>query len=60
MKKLFLLVACIVPYCVSIAQRTQLQDSLERELSKAESLSDRIKVMSDLSKLHMGLDNEKS
>ena len=53
MKKLFLLVACIVPYCVSIAQRTQLQDSLERELSKAESLSDRIRLMSDLSNLHM-------
>jgi tetratricopeptide (TPR) repeat protein len=60
MKKLFLLVACIVPYCVSYAQSSQLQDSLERELSKAEKVADRIELMSDLSRVLLGIDNDRS
>jgi tetratricopeptide (TPR) repeat protein len=60
MKKLFLLLACIVPYCVGYAQSSKLIDSLEGRLSKATNVADRIMWMGDLSKLYMGLNNEKS
>lgn len=60
MKRLFLLMACIVPYCESNAQTTKLEDSLQRELSQATKLEDRMDLMSSLAKYYMGIHNKKS
>lgn len=60
MKKVFLLMACIVPYCVSYAQHTPLEDSLQLQLSRAGSVADRMLWMWELSRYYLGQDNEKS
>jgi tetratricopeptide (TPR) repeat protein len=60
MKKVFLLMACIVPCCVSNAQSSQLEDSLQRQLSKAVRIEDRMRWMSELSNFYLGLHNDKS
>lgn len=60
MKKVFLLMACIVPYCVSYAQSTKLEDSLHKQLSQAVTVDDRMRWMSELAKHYLGTDNAKS
>jgi tetratricopeptide (TPR) repeat protein len=60
MKRLFLLMACIVPYCVSLAQSSPLEDSLNREYANAKTIEDRLRWMDALGKYYMGIDKEKS
>ncbi len=60
MKKQYLLIVCIVAYCVCDAQPSLLEDSLKRELSHAKNVVDRMKWMSGLSRYYMGIDINKS
>jgi tetratricopeptide (TPR) repeat protein len=60
MKKVFLLMACAVQYCVAYAQNFALEDSLQRQLAKAVGVADRMRWMSELSKIYLGIHNDKS
>jgi tetratricopeptide (TPR) repeat protein len=60
MKKLFLLLVCIVPCCLGYARQSNLEDSLHRELSNATRVEDRMMWMSKLSSYYLGINNSKS
>lgn len=60
MKRLLLLIVCIVPYCAMYAQAPRLEDSLRTLLSKAKTLEDRMRWTAELAEYYTESDKDKS